>query len=875
MSFFFGKGPKVKPQYTGMQTQTSTGSLPLPICYGQNRIAGNLIWYGDFKAVKHKESAKGGPKVTSYTYSASIMLSLCEGGVDGIAGIGKAWKDKEEKPDYTDYGFSLFTGTDPQSPWGYLVSAHPTEALNYAGVAYVAEANYDLGNANNIGNLNFEVKGLLNATQTGGAGDADPALMVQDFLTNDQYGVGFPADQLNTDALLSGPDAGTTGDSAYQTYCRAMGFGLSPALMSEDTGANILDHWTMLTNTAIVWTGYDLKLIPYGDEEVSANGVVYLPPTDVIYHLTSAAGDFIGDNSEDPVRGLRGDPVDAFNSIKMTIHDRANHYNERPLEWKDQNSIETIGLRTMETIDASEVCDGDMGTTMLSLIGQRKVYIRNKYTFSVPAIYVLIEPMDVLTLTDGSLSINVRVTDVEEQDDDLLQLTAEEYPGTVGGTGAYANQSNDNTTPNPGSDPGDINDPIIFEPPSDMTNGVAEVWAAVSGSGTYWGGAHVYVSTDDVTYTFIGDVDNPARMGVLTASLASYGGSNPDTGHTLAVNLTMSRGALLSTTSTEASRDGNLSYVDGEYISFETATLTSAYHYNLTNLYRALHGSTAGAHSSGTDFARLDDSIFKYQLPEDYIGQLLYFKFQSFNLWGLAEQDISTLTPYTYTPTGRGFGGGAAGVPTTPTGIAATASGSGIAVSWSANPSTDNVTSYQVFRAAGPGGLIGAATLQATVAGQSWVDLAVVAGSTYTYFVKAVNSVGASVASAGADGTASTTGSGPVILGFQRLTTGVVVSDVLASWDINPAYTLKAGLSGSKFVVGGETPVAPSADTTFSIEVNGVVVGSVTVANGAFTGTFTMAADHAVSSGTVVRIISPATLHGMTGVLTGSLAGVR
>jgi hypothetical protein len=144
-------------------------------------------------------------------------------------------------------------------------------------------------------------------------------------------------------------------------------------------------------------------------------------------------------------------------------------------------------------------------------------------------------------------------------------------------------------------------------------------------------------------------------MGVLSAALASYTGTNPDTSHTLAVNLNESGGTLSSGTSADASNYRTLCYVDGELLSYETVTLTGTGLYNITILYRGLYGTTSAAHASGAQFVRLDGQIFQYDLPEAYVGVPITVKLQSFNIWGGGLQDISTCTAYSYTPVGTGF----------------------------------------------------------------------------------------------------------------------------------------------------------------------------------------------------------------------------
>lgn len=677
MSFFrSNKGTATKPQYTGISGQTSASTLPRPLCWGMIRITGNLIWYDDFTAHKQtQKTGKGGgsSQSVSYTYSASVADGLTQG---PVAGAGRAWKDQSKYSSYTELGFTLFTGTYPQAPWGYLVTAHPSAALGYPGTSYLAQANYNLGDTNTLGNLSIEMYALRYNTGVVAQGDADPALVIEDFLTDTHYSVLFPASEMGMDSLLSGPDATTTGDSALQTYCRALGFDFSPALISQEPASTILDRWMTILNTALVWTGYSLKFIPYGDQSVTANGVTYLPDMTIRYNLTDKH--YIGNGKADPLILMRSDPADAMNSQRVEISDRSNEYNLAPIEWKSQALIDKYGPRVDSAFTAHEVCRKEMGTIIAALIGQRKAYIRNTYKTSLSSAFARLEPMDIVTCTDPRWgTFAVRVLDIAEQDDtNNLDMTFEELPGLTSTSPGFGSQTVTNNPQNSASSPGPVNPPIIFEPRSDLSGGVAQVWAAVSGgNGTthnpLWGGCFVWLSTDGgTTYQQIGQINSAARQGKLTATLASYGGVNPDTVHTASVDLSMSNGDLDGVTSPEAANAVTLAYVGGELFSYMDATLTSPNNYDLDGeLYRGLYGTTAVVHLAGVDFARLDDNIFKFNLPPVYIGGSIDMKFQSYNIWANGLEDLSTCAVYNYTPLGSGFGTGGNGLPSTSTGL--------------------------------------------------------------------------------------------------------------------------------------------------------------------------------------------------------------
>ena len=100
-----------------------------------------------------------------------------------------------------------------------------------------------------------------------------------------------------------------------------------------------------------------------------------------------------------------------------------------------------------------------------------------------------------------------------------------------------------------------------------------------------------------------------------------------------------------------------LCYVDGEYLSYSTATMTATSKYGLTGLYRALGGSSASAHASGAAFCLLDSAILPYDIPASQIGSTVTLKLQSFNIFGGGLQDISTCVAYPYTVHGTGLMG--------------------------------------------------------------------------------------------------------------------------------------------------------------------------------------------------------------------------
>jgi len=660
MSGLFGGGsqPATAPDYTGLQIQTAVNTLPIPIVWGESKVAPNVVWYNNFQIENGSGKSSGGKGglfsggVTETTYSAAVILALCEG---PIAGINQIWKNQSI---YTlsELGLTFVAGSTPETVWGYLASAYPSQALAYQGTAYVCSPDYSLGDTATLDNHNFEVQGFWYGSGYGpgyGTSDADPSQITNDFLTSAQFGVGFSPASIDATTLF-----GSDGDSSYQTYCRAIGVALSPALLNQENAASILARWLDLTNTAAVWSGGVLRFIPYGDGSVIGNGVTFNPNITPIYDLGD--DDFKMEHNEDPLQVSRTDPYQAYNVWRLETCERDNAYNLTIVESRDQNAIELYGMRVAPTVTAHEICDPNMALISGQLKLQRSVYIRNTYKFRLSWECCLLDPMDLVTVTDSILGLTkspVRITEIEEDEDGFLSVTAEEFPLGVATATLYATQPVTNNPLNRAVAADPVNAPIIFEPPSSLAGSTAQVWIAASGGSAgvadpNWGGANVWLSTDGSSYSVAGAITAPARQGVLTSSLPSFAGTNPDSGGTVAVNLAESGGTLTSASPLDAQLANTLCIVDAELVAYATATLTSAHQYALSYLYRGLYGTAVASHAAGAQFARLDNVMFKYDLPSQYVGRQLYIKLQSFNVFGAGLQDISTCSVYTYTPTG-------------------------------------------------------------------------------------------------------------------------------------------------------------------------------------------------------------------------------
>ncbi|MEJ0093411.1 MAG: phage tail protein [Methylocella sp.] len=842
MSFLNHRAPTA-PAYTGLQLQTSCNALPIAIVWGAVRIAPNIIETGNFHSfpqsvgsVGHSSGGKGGISSGnafsgSFDYTSGFYLAICEGQINGVGGV---W-DNQSTPSFTApqafngaantglgaIGFGIQTGGPTQGPLSPVLN---NPALSYRGTAYANNFSFDLGGSPSLPALSFEVFAASKFNSpVAGAIDGDPALIIQDFLSNPQYGV-LGDLTIDLPTLL-----GSSGDSSYQTYCKAVGLAMSPALVNAEQGSSILARWLQITNTAAVWSGGQLKFIPYGDAEVAGQFATYIPNVTPVYNLTD--DDFIAEQGADPVQIQRTDPFNAKNWLSLEFLDRAgNAYAPVPVDVFDQASIDLFGTQKASMVTAHEFCVSSCAQISAQLILQRMLYIRNTYSFKLSYEYCLLEPMDLVTLTDVDIGLNntvVRITSIEEDDQGLLSVTAEEFPQGAATAVEYPVQlsSGASTVFNAAAIPSQVNTPIIFEPPFQLTNGAAAVWVAISGgvapvfkleensttttnfaaalitppqpkgtlvtfsvnikpaertagflqlldvvqtvanlefdlvagtintlgtatvdaniinqgngwftitaslviqaegdqelviflsntpgnvtyegvpgSGFFfwgaaysagneplaflpafapnspaaaiieeaiatpsgaiggtadpnWGGANIFLSTDNNTYSQVGRITGASRMGVLSVGFG-IGAQNPDPVNQMPVSLLESGGALQSGTDADAESGVTLCIVDDEMFAYATATLTGPNAYELGFLQRGLFGTTVASHNLGAPFARLDNAIFEFPLPTAMIGKTIFMKFQSFNVFGNSVQDLSTCAVFEFTPSGKGF----------------------------------------------------------------------------------------------------------------------------------------------------------------------------------------------------------------------------
>ena len=446
-------------RYAGIQVQTSAMGLQIPLGWGQFRVNCNMLDYLDFKSKPQtaKGGGKGGAPVTGYSYSATIVLGLCEGPIDAINIVyvdGKTFSNGA-KTALQQANLGMSTGAIGQSPWSYLTSNHPAHAIGYSGLAIVYAANYALDAGATPPNHSFEV------TRTTGFGpittatgkDADPSLVIADFFQNSRTGVPL------------WPETGLLGDlTAYQDYCLAAGLLLSPIIDQERSASDFLKEVLLATNSTCVWSEGVLKFIPYGDTALTGNGKTYTPPSAPIYSLND--DDFIVDNPGDPPLQVDiEDQSDAYNVVQLEYLDRTNQYNMAIALASDAANIAQYGARREDPTTVHVICDPSVAAICAQLHLQRTLYIRAQFKFKLGWMFAALEPGDIIELTDVGLGLAgypVRITQIDQDEKYGLSLTCEDYPVGIANTPLYEMQPGDGFVADRNIDPGGVEANLLF-----------------------------------------------------------------------------------------------------------------------------------------------------------------------------------------------------------------------------------------------------------------------------------------------------------------------------------------------------------------------------------------------------------------------------
>jgi hypothetical protein len=373
-------------------------------------------------------------------YSHQLAIAFCEG---QIYGGGQAWIDKTSVADFNNIPhagnfLALYVGDGTgvnRSTW-FPAPSGPNTPYSFTAVLLIEVLN---SSDSDIPNIALEVKAIFSdATHV----EANPADIAIDLLTHVRRGAAWPSGRV--DSVTTG-----AGAASWRTYSTAFGLILSWLIDSQTNALELIRSLLLATNTDAVWTnrpdglGGMLKFVPLGDQALTANGVTFTPNTTPVYPLSEA-------DYTDVLR-MQQENVNVFNSCPVEYIDRANGYTRRTVDDPDMSDVDLRGLKRAPTTSLPQVLAPASAVMLSRILAQRSLNVRTTYTIPVGWRYFLLEPTDLLTLTDaviGFVGRPIRITAIEEdQDNDSIVITAEDWPAAVSAAAQYSPQVGDGFKP--------------------------------------------------------------------------------------------------------------------------------------------------------------------------------------------------------------------------------------------------------------------------------------------------------------------------------------------------------------------------------------------------------------------------------------------
>jgi hypothetical protein len=353
------KGPQNAQSagFDNVQFPTATEGRVVPVVWGTQLIKGaNLLWYGDYQPfpiiktqkIKKLFGTKKKKYIAGYRYHIGLQLALCHGPIDAIQEIRfedkTAWKGEQQSGDIEINEPSLFGGDDKGGGVAAIVKIYPGDNSQqidsyleshipllpaHRGLAYLVwqgpsqnQSGY-IGTTPNIRPMHFVVKRvpkLMNSYFSLGLnGDANPAEIILEILTNQDWGLGLPESQIDTDAFRTA--AGTL---------KREQFGLSMTWDQVSTIESVIDeilrHIDAELFVSLTTDQYTLQLIRDNQEN---NNTIHLNPSNVIRLDSFQRASW--DETTNEVRVNFNDRNKGFQPSTAAMQDLANYHQQQEI----------------------------------------------------------------------------------------------------------------------------------------------------------------------------------------------------------------------------------------------------------------------------------------------------------------------------------------------------------------------------------------------------------------------------------------------------------------------------------------------------------------------------------------------------------------
>ena len=609
------------PRLDDFPIQQASEGAPLSFCMGPEcPVSGKVIWCTDLiEETSDSGGGKGGGgggDVTSYVYFVHLAVVFTD---HEITRFKKIWADSKliydaDSPINQDGRFediALYTGTLTQNPDALIeategagnVSAH--RGKSYIRITKLALADF--------GNRIPTISALVEAQETLTAGEAITQILER---------AGLDATQYDT-SRVPGCIRGYTIEGPQTPESM-----LAPIMTKQDLVAQ--------------------------ENSSSGNGVLVFKQRGDDLPITIQASDIgchePGGDSPRVVRVSDKRIFDMPSKVSVEFIDPTNDYQRGSRPYRRTNPP----VENIVTAAIPIVMDPDEARSIAKRILWSTWAERREIQFQLPASYLKIEEGDRLIVPIDGVDQEVRVTEINQGANFLLEIT-----GVIeeGQTLDFDSEEDESTiVPLPPYTPPAVQLVLADLPPltSDEIDRVGRYFGiAAIDTEAQWRGASLFQSRDGGTsYSLDDTISNEGIIGQAETVLAN--GNLHGVDRLNSIDITLFNGTLASCTERQFLEGENTALLGGEIIAFKTVTSLSPNRYRLSYLLRGLKNteSSTTTHAVGESFMLLRPGTTKFkQASLTDLGASRYFK-------GVASGDsinavaavLSTLTAETLKP---------------------------------------------------------------------------------------------------------------------------------------------------------------------------------------------------------------------------------
>ncbi|CAM3830329.1 baseplate multidomain protein megatron [Litorimonas haliclonae] len=146
------------PRLESLHVQTSRDGAPMSRVYGRVRLAGQVIWASRLREIRTEEEVQsgkgGGPTRTTYSYTMSFAVGLCEG---EILGVDRLWANGEPLAS-AGVTMRVYKGTSDQMPDPIISAIEGGPVPAFRDTAYIVFEDFPLdGFGARLPQINAEV----------------------------------------------------------------------------------------------------------------------------------------------------------------------------------------------------------------------------------------------------------------------------------------------------------------------------------------------------------------------------------------------------------------------------------------------------------------------------------------------------------------------------------------------------------------------------------------------------------------------------------------------------------------------------------------------------------------------------------------------